>query len=239
MIMNDQRILDVHSHILPGVDDGSRNTDESRQMLELLCAQGVKRAIATPHFLANRDSVDGFIDKRNKSYDSLKEALNAQAPEILLGAEVEYYPGISRLDGLCKLCIEGTDAILVEMPMSKWSKYVADELINMSATRNVRVIIAHFERCMGYQDPSVIESIYNSDVLLQINASFILNLHTRRKALKLLKDRRVHFIGSDCHNISSRRPRIGEAYDIVERKLGAGFVDDLLRFSEYTFNVGR
>ena len=91
--------IDWHSHILPGIDDGSRNVEESISLLNSQMAQGVKVAIATPHFYANDESVESFVDKRSKAFELLKAEVPETSLEIRLGAEVKYYEGISRLDG--------------------------------------------------------------------------------------------------------------------------------------------
>ena len=99
-------MIDFHTHILPGVDDGSKNVEESLLMLDSMKNQGVKTVIATPHFYANDESVESFLSRRNEAFSSLKKSL-ADGPEIILGAEVRYYDGISRLEDLKKLRIEG------------------------------------------------------------------------------------------------------------------------------------
>lgn len=223
-------LLDFHSHILPGIDDGSRSVDESASLLKMLAEQGAEIVVATPHYDANRSSVERFLIKRSAAYESLRDVITEDMPAVRLGAEVMYYPGISRMDGLDKLCIEGSRLLLLEMPMSKWSKYTADELRNMSATRGVTVVIAHVERCIGYQDKDMLESLINNDVLCQINATFLLNLATRRKALGLLKNGLVQLVGTDCHNIKTRPPRLSEAYDVISRKLGEHFTSELLQY---------
>ena len=230
--MTDDNVMltDFHSHILPGIDDGSRNTEESLQLLDMLKAQCVKTVVATPHFDVNTESIDSFVKRRRLSYEHLMDSAHTDMPEIMLGAEVVYYPGISRFDDIERLCIENTNLLLLEMPLDKWSKYTVDELVNMTATRGVRVIVAHVERCLNNQDKLLLEHLYHSDVLFQINASAIISISTRRRILAMLKDGRVHLLGSDCHNMRSRPPRIGEAYKILEKRLGSDFVHDMARF---------
>lgn len=225
-------LLDFHSHILPGIDDGSRDVDESCGLLKMLSAQGIGTVIATPHFEANNESVASFIKRRQVSYDNLKAAMMPTMPDVKLGAEVAYYPGISRLEGLRDLCIEGTELLLLEMPMSKWSNYIVEELVNLSCTRKVRVIVAHIERYINFQDKQTLRTLFESDVLLQINASFLLNLSTRRKGIVWLKKGVVQLVGSDCHNLRSRKPRMDEAYEVIASRLGDGFVREMTHFGE-------
>ena len=109
-------MIDFHSHILPGMDDGSKNIEESLALLRMLAEQGVKKVVATPHFYANDESVEKFLARRQQSYESLRAALPAGMPEILLGAEVRYYQGISRLKELKELCVQGSNLLLLERP---------------------------------------------------------------------------------------------------------------------------
>lgn len=224
---------DFHSHVLPCVDDGSRSVDESLQMLEMLKEQGISAVAATPHFDADNLSVDAFLARRQSSYDELMRVAPADLPCIKLGAEVSYYPGISRLDGLSNLCIEGTRLLLIEMPLGKWDRYVKDELVNMSAICGVLPVVAHVERCLPFQDRNFFETFRSCDVLFQANSSFVINRSTRRRALKFIKNGLIQFIGSDCHDAISRPPEIGEAYRIIADRLGEGFVRELLCFKDF------
>ena len=126
-------MIDWHSHILPKLDDGSKNLDEALELLRILSEQGVNTVIATPHFYANDESLERFLERREESYKSLCEALPENSPKLLLGAEVCYYPGISRLDGLEKLCIEGTRLLLLEMPFEHWTEHTIREVRELAA----------------------------------------------------------------------------------------------------------
>lgn len=225
-------MTDFHSHILPKMDDGSRDVQESTEMLKALAAQGVDRVVATPHFYANDESVSDFIGRRAKSFESLKDSLTDEMPQILLGAEVKYYEGISRLADLRDLCVQNTELLLLEMPMKRWTEYILRELVDISCSGKITLVIAHVERCIKFQQSGIIEQLLKNGILLQINASFVCELFSKRKALGLLKRQMVHFLGSDCHNMSDRPPNIGKAYDIINKKLGSGFTDAFKGYAE-------
>lgn len=144
-------------------------------------------------------------------------------PEIILGAEVKYYEGISRLDGLKSLCIQGTRLLLLEMPMKSWTEYNVRELIDISCSGKIIPVLAHIERYMRFQKNGVFDMLLENDVLMQINASFVCGMLTKSKAIALLGRRRAHFIGSDCHNMSDRPPNIGKAYEIIRKSLAKIF----------------
>lgn len=223
-------MIDFHSHILPKMDDGSRSVEESEAMLRALAQQGADAVIATPHFYANDESVSDFIIRREKSLERLKSGVTDGMPEILLGAEVKYYEGISRLAELSALCVQNSNLILLEMPMKRWTEYVLRELIDISCSGKFTLVLAHVERYMKFQKAGVIEQLLRNGILLQINASFVCDFFTKRQAVNLLKRQAVHFIGSDCHNMSDRPPNIGKAYEIMTKKLGSGFVE---AFNDY------
>lgn len=220
-------MVDFHTHILPQVDDGSKSLDDSVEMVRLLAQQGVGLIAATPHFYADNDTVSAFLQRRDEALGLLVNALPSGSPRILPGAEVSYYEGISRLDGLRKLCFDGCGVLLMEMPMARWHDSCVRELLALSAEPDVRLVIAHGERYLHYQSDDTVNALLQNDVLIQTNASTLLKPISRIKALKLLKNGVFHIIGSDCHNTSSRPPNIGDAYKVLRKKLGNNFVDNM------------
>ena len=219
-------MIDWHTHILPGMDDGSRNTAESLSMMTAQASQGVGTVIATPHFYANDETVGAFLERRAEALELLRSELPDGAPEIIPGAEVKYYQGISRLAELESLRIEGSNLLLLEMPMTAWTEYMVRELTELSG-KGGRLILAHIERYLGLQKQSIWERIYDSGILTQVNASFFTSFFTRRKSISLLEEGRIHFVGSDCHNMISRPPRVGRAYDIIQKKLGEDYIGQM------------
>ena len=223
-------MIDWHSHILPGMDDGSRDPAESLQLLQMLSQQGADTVVATPHFLANDESVDEFLQRRKKAFDALSPQLSENLPKILLGAEVKYYPGIARMTGLPDLCIEGSRLLLLEMPMSRWTEYTLRELETLAGTGGVHVLLAHIDRYVSLQRRDVWDRLLDRGILMQANANFFTEFASRGKAIKLLRQGVIRFIGSDCHGVAFRPPHIGEAARIIEKKLGKDF---FCEFCEY------
>lgn len=227
-------MIDWHSHVLPGMDDGSQDVAESLAMIEMQSAQGVDIVIATPHFYANDESVDSFLNRRQKALDLLMEALPEQAPEIIPGAEVRYYQGISRMPDLKRLRIGETKLLLLEMPMCRWTEYMVRELVELSAMSGIRVILAHIDRYWHLQSRKVWDRIFESGLYIQVNASFFNSLGSRHKAFSLLQQGNIHFVGSDCHNMTSRSPQIGKAFAILQKRLGQHYVSQM---NEYGYGV--
>ena len=225
-------MIDWHSHILPKMDDGSRDLEESKGLLEQLAEQGVTTVVATPHFIADNESVARFIERRNAAYDKLKKSLDVGNIEILQGAEVEYYSGISRLSELHSLCIEKTRLLLLEMPIAPWTEYTVKELVEIATAKNIVLILAHIERALKLQTSKTMQRLMGAGVLMQANASFFTDPRTKRKALKLLKKGEIQLIGSDCHSLKQRPPEIGKAYDIINRKFGEDFISSLNEYGK-------
>lgn len=213
-------MVDFHSHILPSIDDGSNHVEESLKMLDMLREQGVTAVVATPHFDANTSSIERFLEQRKQSFASLSARMSEMHPKLYLGAEVLYYSGIARWENLESLCIEGTRVLLLEMPLSRWTTSVVREVLAISNTKGITVVLAHIERYIKLQKPGVIEELLNNGIYMQVNASFFVERRTRRKALKMLGYRQIHVLGSDCHGSVVRPPRIGEAIDIIRKKMG-------------------
>lgn len=230
-------MIDWHSHILPGLDDGSKDVAESVSMIGMQASQGVETVIATPHFYANDETVDSFLSRRSKAMEALKPQLPENAPRILLGAEVRYYQGISRLEGLKKLTVEGSKLLLLEMPMGVWTESMVRELVELSGKSSVRIVLAHVERYMKQQKQSVWDRIIESGILMQVNASFFASFTSKRKALNLLQNGVVQFVGSDCHNITTRPPMLGKALTVIRKKLGDDYLDQMQQYGYSLFQA--
>ena len=220
-------MIDFHSHILPGIDDGSSSVEESLLMLEKLCSQQVDTVVATSHFYATRRSPAEYLNRREQAWSQLKKHLPQDAPKILLGAEVLFFPGISRMEELSGLCVEGTDLLLLEMPFTTWTDYMIREVKDLACTGRYTILLAHIERYFSRQHLSVWDDFLDLGILMQANCDYFLPFRTRRKALKLLKEGRIHLLGSDCHNTTTRAPRMDEAAENIRRALGERALMDM------------
>lgn len=224
--------LDFHAHILPGMDDGSRSVGMSVSMLNAMREQGIRAVAATPHFHADDGDVPSFLERRAASLSLLGQAYREEFPVLLPGAEVSYYEGISRLDGLFELCIAGSGLLLLEMPFSRWSDYAVRELTELSGSCGMTVVLAHIERYPPLRKRTLREKLLQNGVLMQLNAETLLSFRSRRRALTLLRDGSAALIGSDCHNDTTRAPDAGKAYDYIEKRLGRSFSEELLAFGQ-------
>lgn len=232
-------MIDFHSHILPSIDDGSKSAEMSLQMVSALASQGVDTVAATSHFYATERTPQRFLQRRAEAYDRLKAVLPEDAPRILLGAEVLYFPGISRMEELPQLCLEGTDLLLLEMPFTAWNERMIREVDELSRSGVCRIVMAHIERYYFKQPVSALDSFLEQDVLMQSNAEFFLSLRTRHKALKLLREGRIHLLGTDCHNMSSRAPRMADARALIRKRLGDEMLGEIDALGEELLAEGK
>lgn len=233
--------MDFHSHILPGIDDGSKNLQESLRMMRLSAQQGIRHMVATPHFYPRYDSPETFLRKREEAADKLRKAMvdEPDLPEISIGAEVYFFSGISDSELIKALTIEGKRCILIEMPQSPWKESHYRELEGIYIKNGITPIVAHIDRYIRpFHTHGIPERLEQMPVLVQANAEFFLRSSTRNMAMKMLKKDRIHLLGSDCHNLSSRSPDLGDAVELIEQKLGenalAGiqiYQDDVLNSS--------
>lgn len=228
-------MTDFHTHILPEIDDGSQSVEESIKMLEIMASSGIKRVVATPHFYANQNLVEEFLAKRDEAYNKLKPHLADGFPEIVLGAEVRYYDSISSLENLGMLCVEGTNILFLEMPFSKWSKFSVDELLSLCLCGKYTVVIPHIERYLPFQDKRVLDMLFANGMLAQANANCFINFFSRKKAIRNIKNQRIQFLGSDCHNLTNRPPNLAQSVEIIKSKLGNEFCDDFINYGNSIF----
>lgn len=215
-------MIDFHTHILPGIDDGSSSVEESVRMLEMLEQQGVKKALLTPHFYAYSSTAEDFSERRESALRKLVNALQEKPVNIdlYLGCEVLFFEELWRIDNLESFCIKGTNYIMVEMPFSPWTSSLLDSMGKL-VSKGYIPVVAHFERYLRFRGN--VEKLYElaeMGALLQMNCAYINKFFTRTKALRFIKKGYVFAIGTDCHNLSDRKPDYVTAAKLVKNKLG-------------------
>ena len=220
-------MIDCHSHILPGMDDGSRSTEESIQMLRMEHEQGVSAVILTPHYYAEQESIESFLHRRAACYLKLSSRMQQltsageQLPGIHTGAEVRYFPRMALTEDIEKLCIQGTNHMLIEMPFDTWSEGVFRDL-EILETSGIRPVIAHIERFIKFQKHTEnIKHLLEMELLIQSNTSFFTERVSRRTAIRMLKNGMIDLIATDCHRAKGGRvPDMAQALEYIEKKLG-------------------
>lgn len=220
-------MIDIHSHILPKIDDGSSSPEETNKILDIMYQQGITTVAATPHFYANWETPGEFLARREKSLARLIPSENPQ-PNMILGAEVAYFSGIGICEELIPLQLGSTKLLLVEMPFTDWSDRMVNEICDMPHNLGLTPVLAHVNRYRGKrQFPKYQAKLVKSGVLFQLNCDVFQERFKRSWALKQLKAGNIHFLGSDCHNLEKRPPNLDIAAQIITKKLGAGFMHKL------------
>ena len=218
-------MIDFHTHILPGVDDGSASVEESLELLRLEAEQGISQVVLTPHFYPRYDDPDSFLRRRDRAESALRRSLEGHDgfPEVTVGAEVHFFRGISESEHLNRLTFSEKGCILIEMPPAPWQDSMYRELERIHTHRGLTPVIAHVDRYISpFRTHGIPRALEELPVLVQANASFFLNRSTSSMAMKLLREGRIHLLGSDCHNLTTRRPNLGPAMDRIRGKLGPG-----------------
>ena len=210
-------MIDFHTHILPHLDDGAKDTATSVKMLGAELAQGVGTVLCTPHYYGKR-SPEKFLSQR----DSMYQRLQLRIPDgitVRLGAEV-HFTGINVPDyeQLCKLSIEGTKYILLELPfVEKWTNRLLPALADFVCDTGYIPVIAHVERYREIlKKPAIVSQLINMGCLIQVNARAFLEKRERKFAFALLKHGFVHCIGSDAHDLERRTVDLLDAKKAVE-----------------------
>ena len=223
-------LCDVHCHLLPGIDDGCKTAEESLDLMEESYWQGVTHIEATSNDHP-KETVDSFLVRRVEAARRLAEALVQSQwedhPSVVLGAEVAYHNGLIYEQKLDRLCIGGSNYLLLELPFAKWDTTVLRDVQMLRNTRGIIPVIAHLERFFAFEDKKTIQELLDMDVMIQMNAEYILNPKTQKKAKKLLQKGVIDLLGSDSHNMDTRMPNLGFAYEQLD-DWGMGDIADQL-----------
>lgn len=219
-------MTDLHTHILPGMDDGSPDVETSITMLRMEAAQGVHTVVLTPHFYRNRERPEHFLERRYQSAVQLAKGLRAlpdgerdKLPRILVGAEVAWVPNLPDLVDLAEFRIGESGYFLLELPFSPWDDSMIHQIYGLMGRTGLTPVIAHLERYIKGQKAEHIEEVFSLGVPIQVSADVLLQPFS--KGMKLLRQGRAHLVASDCHNIGRRPPNLGPAMAAVAKKLGS------------------
>ena len=220
-------MIDFHAHILPGMDDGSKNPEESARLLRALREQGVDKVIATPHFYANKEDPDTFLQRRETAWNAI-DYDSQTMPEVVLGTEVSYFSGLCHSKELHKLCVTGTRLLLIEMPFRSWTSREVASVCALQSWHGILPILAHVERYRKRgQFLTYRKQLARQGLCFQCNAEFFLQRWDKIQALRWLKHGEIHMLGSDCHNMDSRPPELGQAAQMIQKKCGQRTLDRL------------
>lgn len=216
-------MIDFHSHILPGIDDGADSVETSLEMLAISRENGVDTVILTPHcHPRSQEHIDRFLENRKRAFESLSSALTGDLPKIIPASEIRIYQGFCKYNRLDELCISGTDCILLEMPYELWKDYAFEEIYQITRL-GFKPIMAHLDRFLDQEKH--FHEFFSLGSLTQINTSAFLESSTRKKMADLFGKGHIHVIGSDAHDLFMRKPDMKSAYEIISKKFGKEYID--------------
>jgi len=211
-------MIDLHSHIIPGIDDGASDFEESVKMLEIAEQDGIKTIVATPHFFCDKSKIKD-LEKISEEFEKFKKKVEASQIniEILQGAENYFVSDLrEKINSFSDiLTINKSDYFLFEFPPEFIFPGTKQFIFNMM-TDGFIPIIYHPERNSEFQrNPAILYEFLRIGALSQVNADSFRGAYgaeVRLIAYDLLKYNLVHIIASDCHNSMERRPGLSFLY---------------------------
>ncbi|MCA0991370.1 tyrosine-protein phosphatase [Guptibacillus hwajinpoensis] len=217
-------MIDIHCHILPGIDDGAKDLNDSLEMARQAQSQGITRIVASPHhkngtFDNNFQDIVTEVNRLNK--ELTREGIDI---EILPGQEVRIYGEMEEDLDVDLLTVNNSGVyMLIEFPSSHLPRY-ANKLLFDLQLKGIVPIIVHPERNREImEDPSKLYRLIKEGSLSQVTASSVtgrMGKKIKKFSLDLLSHNLAHFVASDSHNTTTRPFDLRDAYDVVEKELG-------------------
>ncbi len=228
---------DLHTHILPAVDDGAKTTKDALELINALSEQGVKNICLTPHFYTHHESIEDFLARRAESAESFLPCV-PKGVNVKLGAEVYVTKYLfSEERDLTPLCIEGTHYMITEF---SYNSHFLENTLRMIQTlkdRGIIPVIPHVERYpyLMKNKNKIAELIYMG-LIIQSNALSFTQFSTKRKLINLLRDGYIHVLSSDAHSMTRNSPlAITQALEYIKNKCGAGIISTLEQNAQDVF----
>ena len=216
-------IIDMHCHILPGIDDGARDEGSMERMFRIANTEGIEAIVATPHYTLGEDEKKLEAIKTKYAFARKAWEKRGSQKELYLGSELLWGDGIvEALDSGKALTMNGTSYVLVEFLPDAGAAYIESAMRRLQYAGYLP-IIAHVERYERLQSRKALQGLVDMGVYLQVNVSTVLGKHgffLKHRVLRWLQDGLIHFVGSDAHNSKTRRPEMKECAQYLDKKLG-------------------
>ena len=214
-------LYDVHTHILPGVDDGSRDMEETKRMLQMERDQGVMHVIATPHFAVGDRQAPP--EKLRSILEQVREVAKQIDPEMTVDLGNELLNGSGMIQALQQgeaLTLADTRYILVEfLPKDRYSTIY--HALRDYIMEGYIPLVAHVERYEALMsDRNRMEELISLGAYFQMNAESLMGRRFSRRATacrRLVENGLIHMLGSDCHRSDRRVPLMQDALDHLSR----------------------
>lgn len=223
--------VDIHSHIISGIDDGAKDLKTTVEMLKLAASNGTLHIFGTPHFISGAVlNTSDVVDEKCRELQKLisNEAININ---VYSGTEVFMSQDMPELyDNGAISTLNNSSYILVELPMMCIPLYTKAVLYNLQI-RGLIPIIAHPERNNEISvNPVILTDLVNRGMLAQVNSGSITGLYGKKiqnVAMKFIKMGLIHFVASDAHTCRGRSPSLVKAAEIVRKRFGNSVVNSL------------
>ena len=220
-------MTDLHTHILPGMDDGAKDAKTSIAMLRMEREQGVDTVVLSPHFYGDRETATQFLRRRNKSFEELNKGLEQLLPQereglprLVLGAEVAWRSDLVECEQVPELCIGQTKNMLLELPFTAWTNQMFNQIYDFMGRTGVMPVIAHLERYLKIQSKKHIREVLGFGVPVQVSAQILTHPLAGLRAMNMLRRGQAHLLATDCHDTTGRAPDLQSGIQVVRRKLG-------------------
>lgn len=218
-------IYDLHTHILPGLDDGASDSEVAQEMLRMAAESGTTELYATPHLISGSWQPPWTEILNRTATLNRHAAKTGLGVRVLPGAEVAMdWSLLDLLPTPGPYCLGGGRFILIELPLGSLPNYADDFLFTLQ-TRDFLPVLAHPERNPEVKaDPDRLQPWLDRGIFVQLNTASLLGRmgsRTQVIARTLLATGRVHFIGSDAHSAGARSPDLLEARQALTDLLGS------------------
>ena len=224
------RFADIHCHVLPGVDDGSKDLKNSIEMLRIAESEGITAMFLTPNFIMEH-SVSP--ERVKKAFSALKAEMAKEDIQIdvRLGNELYYLSGVEEMLNTGRaFTLNGTRYVLVEFGPGADYVYIRNSLVSLQRA-GYKPIIAHVERYQKLLSVEKVRFLRDSGVRIQVNAASIsgeAGFFLKRFVKKLLDNGLVDYVGTDAHSTGKRSPRVAKCMKVLMDKYDDEYVADIV-----------
>jgi protein-tyrosine phosphatase len=224
-------MVDIHHHLLPGLDDGAKDMETAVAMARMAVADGITHIVCTPH-ASGHYTFDPEVNRAKT--DELRTKLAEQHIPLTLGSGCDFHLSFDNVKQAklepARFSINGLGYLLVEVPDYGLPPALTETFYELQLA-GLTPILTHPERNPTLQkEPERMKDWLRGGLLIQVTADSLTGHKgkpSERMALKLVEDRWVHFLATDAHNTTTRPPRMREAHDLVATKFGASYAHAL------------
>jgi protein-tyrosine phosphatase len=231
------KLMDIHTHILPGADDGAKDMQEALSLVRLAWDNGTTGIVLTPH---HRGTFKNDPDSLRERFRLFQKAVHKEVPKmkLWLGCEIRYQSDIpQKIQQGALLTMCDSRYVLLEFASTAFRSHIVSAIRECEDIDKIP-IIAHAERYDAFhQDASLVDEVLRMGARIQLNADSIMGkcgFRVKRLCHKLLKAKKVHFVASDAHDSKYRRPVLLPCYNRIRKKYGEEYAKQLFWYNPRT-----